>query len=188
MAQNIVGARTRIDCFTQDALTQIKDTLNGDEVTFPNRCGLGTDVRYLSDFALEQIRGAIGNGGGGGETKRIVSGWRVVSETEFEKIDKKEGEELFVINSFAVSSEAFVFTTDENEPNDTFKNVALLVGLTSQSISTSTFGTTVAIQSQSNENDSTNLVTPTTVIAVFDNIYMENPPYLEIEIRYTPTE
>jgi len=85
-------SRTRIDCFTQDALTQIKDTLNGDEVTFPNRGGLGTDVRYLSDFALEQIKNAVGNGGGGGQEVVDIDVYYSSDGTTFEKIEPTESD------------------------------------------------------------------------------------------------
>jgi len=57
--------RTKIDCFTMDALEQIKATLNDQTPSFINRGGVGKDVRELSDFALQQIKDAVGNNGGG---------------------------------------------------------------------------------------------------------------------------
>lgn len=61
-----MDARTKVDCFTQDALEQIKDVVKGNEPTYTNRGGVGKDVRYLSDFALWQIKNAVGEGGGQG--------------------------------------------------------------------------------------------------------------------------
>lgn len=52
--------RFKCDCFSSSALAQIRDVFNGDEPTYHNRGGVGYDIRELSDFALNQIRGAIG--------------------------------------------------------------------------------------------------------------------------------
>lgn len=68
--------RTRIDCFTQDALKQIKDIMEGNQPTFLERGGVGNDVRELSDFALWQIRNALG--GGSEEQRSVVSVWEAV--------------------------------------------------------------------------------------------------------------
>lgn len=68
--------RTRIDCFTQDALEQIKDIMEGKQPTFHERGGVGNDVRELSDFALWQIRNALG--GGSEEQRSVVSVWEAV--------------------------------------------------------------------------------------------------------------
>lgn len=68
--------RTRIDCFTQDALEQIKDIMEGKQPTFLERGGVGNDVRELSDFALWQIRNALG--GGSEEQRSVVSVWEAV--------------------------------------------------------------------------------------------------------------
>ena len=72
-----MDARTKVDCFTQDALEQIKDVVNGNEPTYVSRGGVGKDVRYLSDFALWQIKNAVGEGEGGGnfDVARIKSIW-----------------------------------------------------------------------------------------------------------------
>lgn len=68
--------RTRIDCFTQDALEQIKDIMEGKQPSFLERGGVGNDVRELSDFALWQIRNALG--GGSEEQRSVVSVWEAV--------------------------------------------------------------------------------------------------------------
>lgn len=47
-----------------DALEQIKAVVNNETPTFTNRGGVGKDVRELSDFALHQIKDAIGSNGG----------------------------------------------------------------------------------------------------------------------------
>lgn len=52
--------RFKCDCFSSSALAQIRDVFNGDEPNYHNRGGVGYDIRELSDFALNQIRGAIG--------------------------------------------------------------------------------------------------------------------------------
>lgn len=68
--------RTKIDCFTQDALEQIKDIMEGKQPTFLERGGVGNDVRELSDFALWQISNALG--GGSEEQRSVVSVWEAV--------------------------------------------------------------------------------------------------------------
>jgi len=68
--------RTRIDCFTQDALEQIKDIMDGRQPTFLERGGVGNDVRELSDFALWQISNALG--GCSEERRSVVSVWEAV--------------------------------------------------------------------------------------------------------------
>ncbi len=72
-----MDARTKVDCFTQDALEQIKDVVKGNEPTYINRGGVGKDVRELSDFALQQIKDAVGSNGGGGtlEFEKVKSVW-----------------------------------------------------------------------------------------------------------------
>lgn len=178
--------RTKIDCFTQDALTQIKDTLNNQTPSFTKRGGVGKDVRELSDFALQQIKDAVGsNGGGGGETKRIVSGWQVFEENDFDKINKKDGEELFEIDSYSGNA-MFVFTTDENEPETNFGNVALIVNIQNNAISITNIGVIILTKSQSTENRNTDLVAPNTLIGIFENfVNFQSEPYLTIAITYT---
>ena len=62
---NISIPRTKIDCFTMDALEQIKAVVNNQTPSFINRGGVGKDVRELSDFALQQIKDAVGSNSGG---------------------------------------------------------------------------------------------------------------------------
>ena len=45
-------ARRVVDCFTTDALRQIQSAVNGDEYVNEYRGGMGSDIRYLSDFAV----------------------------------------------------------------------------------------------------------------------------------------
>ena len=59
-------ARRVVDCFTTDALRQIQSAVNGDEYVNEYRGGMGSDIRYLSDFAVEQINNAVTVNGGGG--------------------------------------------------------------------------------------------------------------------------
>lgn len=123
--------RTRIDCFTQDALEQIKGTLNGDEVTFPNRGGLGTDVRYLSDFALEQIKSAVGNNGGTLEFEKVKSVWYFNEASQSEqKLDfiLEDGVLVCTLNLKSVAEKDGIisFYKSENPTDESWENDLLL--------------------------------------------------------------
>lgn len=138
------------------------------------------------DKAIIDLANEVANGGGG-QTKRIVACWKVISENEFEEINKKD-EETFEINSFTNKNQMFLFTTDENEPNDTFENVVLSVNPQNPyNISIINLGVITAIQSESVKDENNNLVIPDTLIGVFDNspFAMESQPYLTIDIKYT---
>lgn len=133
------------------------------------------------DKAIIDLANEVANGGGG-QTKRIVAGWKEISENEFEKIDKKEGEEKFEINTFTnLNKTLTLFTTDENEPNPTFENVALIVNTEGHFITTINIRAITKINSSSTM-DEDNLVVPNTVIDVFDAFDMQSTPYLSISI------
>lgn len=135
------------------------------------------------DKAIIDLANEVANGGGG-QTKRIVACWKAISGNEFEEINKKEGEENFQINSFT-DKNSFFFTTDENEPNETFENVALIVNIQdNNNIMISNNGVITVIDSESDKDENDNLVTPYTEITAFDNLHSPDP-YLSIYIEYT---
>lgn len=83
------------------------------------------------DKALIELANAIENGGGE-QQKRIVSCWKSTGGN-IEKID-------ILDNAVTITDGVFIFTTDENEPNLDFKNVALSINMTDGVVVFSSFG------------------------------------------------
>ena len=177
---NVSIPRTKIDCFTMDALEQIKATLNNETPTFTNRGGVGKDVRELSDFALQQIKDAIGSNGGGqgGDVVQIKKMWSMTGTEEnptFEEIEKffDNNKTYYRIDADEV---AFAIATDDdNTPNvQTMANVALMVIPSSQSVS---YLKNIGIHNQGYKvNDAR------TIISLFNVSLEEEEPFMQITI------
>lgn len=136
------------------------------------------------DKAIIDLANEVANGGGG-QTKRIVACWKEISENEFEEIDKEEedGEETFNIDSFTDINKRFLFTTDTNEPNGQFENVALVViPQNPNNISIKNLRAITEIYSRSDTDIDNNSVIPYTEIIVFDDT-MSEEVYLSIVIK-----
>lgn len=111
-----MDARTKIDCFTHEALEQIKDVVNGNEPSFTDRGGVGKDVRYLSDFALWQIGNAVGNGGGGEDRREIVTVWYGSTQSMAERLTptEEDGKTVYTC-TFDATHTLFVVCSDDND-------------------------------------------------------------------------
>ena len=133
--------RTKVDCFTMDALEQIKATLNNQTPNFTNRGGVGKDVRELSDFALQQIKDAVGTngGGGGGDVVQIKKMWSMTGTEEnptFTEIEKYFANNKTYYSIDADEVDVAIATDDDNTPNiQTLTNVAMIVITATQSVS-----------------------------------------------------
>lgn len=180
--KNTTIPRTMIDCFTQDALTQIKDTLNGDEVTFPNRGGLGTDVRYLSDFALEQIKSAVGNDGGGGGAKRIVSCWSSDLHGGWSKMTPTEN---FLDLKHTIGHRAqYAFTSGNESPEVAPNDILLYISVNESNEITITSAEINISTTCDSANSGGTSITPYTEISIVENV--GETPYLSMEIQAIP--
>lgn len=178
-----MDARTKVDCFTQDALEQIKGVVNGNEPTYVNRGGVGKDVRYLSDFALWQIKNAVGtNGGGqGGDVVEIKKMWSLSGDeqnptfTEIEKTESQFG--IYYQITHGVSDIAYIATDDNNTPNiQTMANVVLYC---TPSIYSVAYLKNIGAHQQYWNNEGSGGIG----VNIFNSF--DKPPYMEIQIDYT---